>query len=75
MWRKGTFALDSGMTVPYIRCMNYNITLVVKLPTELSNALASAAETALMTKSEFVRQAIIEKLKHEAYEFPARSGP
>jgi hypothetical protein len=74
MWTKGTFALDSGVSVPYIQRMNYNITLVVKLPAELSNALALAAELALMTKSEFVRQAIIEKLKHEAYEFPARSG-
>jgi uncharacterized membrane protein YwaF len=58
------FALDSGMGVIYIRCMNYTNTLVVKLPLTLSDALAIAAEKAMMTKSEYVRQAIIEKLKH-----------
>jgi uncharacterized membrane protein YwaF len=57
------FALDSGMGVLYIRCMNYTNTLVVKLPLTLSDALAIAAEKAMMTKSEYVRQAIIEKLK------------
>jgi uncharacterized membrane protein YwaF len=57
------FALDSGVGARYIRCMNYTNTLVVKLPLTLSDALAIAAEKALMTKSEYVRQAIIEKLK------------
>jgi hypothetical protein len=57
------FALDNGVCAPYIWSMNYTNTLVVKLPPTLSDALAIAAEKALMTKSEYVRQAIIEKLK------------
>jgi metal-responsive CopG/Arc/MetJ family transcriptional regulator len=48
--------------------MNYTNTLVVKLPLTLSDALAIAAEKAMMTKSEYVRQAIIEKLKHSEKE-------
>jgi predicted HicB family RNase H-like nuclease len=51
------------MGVSYIWCMNYSTTLVVKLPPQLSDALSAAAERAMMTKSEYVRQAIVEKLK------------
>jgi predicted DNA-binding protein len=45
--------------------MDFTATIQVKLPPELKEALRVAAKKAVMSDSDFVRQAIIEKMKRE----------
>jgi predicted HicB family RNase H-like nuclease len=57
------FALDAYISHVYIGSMSFEHTLIVKITRELNEAIKAAADRMMMSKSAWVRNAIMEKLE------------